>query len=272
MGFSARFTAPSYVNKYYIKTWYGGLNKCILIDKSSKSCLPNCVGYAYGSFMEVAGKTECDLPTCNAEDWYASVKGIYDRGPNPKLGAVICWGSGIPWNSYDGCGHVGIVMGINRDRSITVAQSNYGGERFVISTVPYPYGIYGQYFQGFIYNPWTAAIPTTDWIDNMYGSVLGRAPDATGRRNWISRAEDGVRGKNMVEGFFNSAEYRKKNTSDREFVQSCYRGILTRYGSEPEIKHYTDRLAAGATRQQILNSFTGSAEFLNVCNCYGIAW
>lgn len=44
--FTERTVAPSGTNKYYIRTTYGGLNKCILIDSSTGSCIPNCTGYA----------------------------------------------------------------------------------------------------------------------------------------------------------------------------------------------------------------------------------
>ncbi|MBQ9328952.1 MAG: CHAP domain-containing protein [Solobacterium sp.] len=152
-GFSPRLTAPSYTNPYYIHRDGGGYNLCIKI--TGNSCLPNCVGYAYGRFLEEAGITsETKLPRCNAEDWLAMAKANgYPTGTTPRLGAVIVWKRGNLWNGNDGCGHVAVVEQINSDGSILVSQSNYGGARFNMSTIKKPYNITGQTFIGFIYNP-----------------------------------------------------------------------------------------------------------------------
>lgn len=140
-----RTSAPSYDNPWYISTAYGGYNRCIII--SGKSCLPNCVGYAHGAFLEEVGDTSnWRVPTCNARDFLAVAKrnGL-PTGSEPKLGAIIVW-----WS--DGFGHVGIVVGISGS-TITVAQSNYGGTRFFLTNHTKPYNIYGQTCIGFIYNP-----------------------------------------------------------------------------------------------------------------------
>lgn len=174
--FTPRKTAPSASNPYYLKQGRGGYNRCILIE--GNSCLPNCVGYAFGRFLEECGRTACDaLPTCNAEDWFsvAQNNGL-DVGYAPKIGAVIVWVSGNFWNSKDGCGHVGVVEEIYDDGSILVSQSNYGGTRFFLTTIKKPYNIYGQRFVGFIYNHYLSTQPhwvkdeTGWWYDNGDGT------------------------------------------------------------------------------------------------------
>ena len=81
--FNARTSSPSTTNKYWIKTTKGGLNECILI--SGDSCLPNCVGYAWGRWYELLGSRP-KLSKGNAENWYKKKDG-YKRGQTPKLGA-----------------------------------------------------------------------------------------------------------------------------------------------------------------------------------------
>lgn len=151
--FSPRLTAPAWNNPYYIHRDGGGYNLCIKI--SGNDVLPNCVGYAYGRYLEEAGITaENNLPRCNAEDWLSMAKAYgFPTGTEPRVGAVVVWKRGQLWNSKDGCGHVAVVEKVNADRSIVVSFSNYGGTRFVVSTIPAPYGITGQQFIGFIYNP-----------------------------------------------------------------------------------------------------------------------
>ena len=147
--FQPRTTAPSNTNKYYIKTTYGGYNKCIKIG-SDGSVLPNCTGYAWGRFMECQFNVHnCNLSRANAEEWYSHIIDGYQRGSSPKLGAVICW------HSTRSGGHVAIVEKINDDGSILTSNSAYSGSRFYMKTL-YPPNYYmgsAYTFQGFIYNP-----------------------------------------------------------------------------------------------------------------------
>lgn len=143
-----RTTAPSYSNKYYIHASYGGLNECIRI--TSNSCLPNCVGFCWGWFYEHCG-VRPSLSRRNAKEWYGYTADGYARSKTPELGAVACWGGG----QY---GHVAIVVGIHSDH-ITVAQSNYGGNRFeVVNCYKMSNGLYkshggNTHMQGFILLP-----------------------------------------------------------------------------------------------------------------------
>lgn len=153
--FIERNTAPAYNNKYYVKTTYGGYNRCIAID-STGSVLPNCTGYAFGRFMECAGVQECNLAVSNATNWYGYNDG-YERGALPKRGAVLCYSGG--WESR---GHVAFVEEVYSDNSILISQSNYGGtkwEQIRLNAPSYVQGS-GLKFQGFIYNPYVEDSPS----------------------------------------------------------------------------------------------------------------
>lgn len=146
----ARTSEPSTTNKYYIHKSKGGLNECILI--SGNSCLPNCVGYAWGRAYELMGARP-KLSKGNAENWYNYSDG-YERGKTPRLGAVICWAKGKVANASDGCGHVAIVEKINSDGSIVISESGYNSYRFKTTTIKKSYYLGKNYtFQGFIYLP-----------------------------------------------------------------------------------------------------------------------
>lgn len=154
MSYKPRLSAPSTSDENWIHTSKGGKNSCILI--TGNSVLPNCVGYAWGRFMEVLGSTP-KLSRGNAEDWYGYTQDGYKRGQTPKLGAVICWRKGRAGNENDGAGHVAIVEKINSDGSIVISQSGYKSSRFWTCTVKKGYALSGYVFQGFIYNP---AVPS----------------------------------------------------------------------------------------------------------------
>lgn len=147
--FKKRNYAPSGDNAYWVHTSKGGKNECILI--AGKSCLPNCVGYAWGRFYELTGKKP-KLSKANAEDWYTHKDG-YKRSKSPKLGSVACWSKGRTANSKDGCGHVAIVEEIHKDGSIIISESGYNSFRFRTTKLKKPYNLDGYSFQGFIEPP-----------------------------------------------------------------------------------------------------------------------
>ena len=136
--FTARTTAPSRSDKRYINYNKGGYNTCIIINQSTGSVLPNCVGYAQGRLLEIRGENKVNwtMPACNAEDWYDTArKNGMSVGQIPKLGAVLCWRAGQTHNSSDGAGHVAVVEEIKPNGDIIVSQSAYGGQEFYLSTL-----------------------------------------------------------------------------------------------------------------------------------------
>lgn len=162
--FSQRTVAPSFSDKNWIKTTYGGYNHCILINRSTGSVLPNCVAYVHGRWLELltnaiglskAKEYEAKMCLYNAEQYFGYTQDGFSRGQEPKLGAILCWRKGS-LASGDGAGHVAIVEQINSDGSIVCSASNYGGTRWYRSTYKKSnnYYIGSSYtFQGFIYPP-----------------------------------------------------------------------------------------------------------------------
>ena len=142
-----RLEAPESDNLYYVKTTKGGYNRCIL--RSGNTVLPNCVGYAYGRFMEIGNVTSCTLSTHNAGTWFGNTIDGYERGQEPRLGAVICW------DRAGKAGHVGIVEEIHSDGSIVTSNSAYDGKKFYTQTLQPPLYTWNSVYklQGFIYNP-----------------------------------------------------------------------------------------------------------------------
>lgn len=158
MLFTPRLTCPGTDSPYWKLTSAGGYNKCItgshINSKTYRSALPNCVGYAYGRFMEVLGESKCKLSTGNAGTWYMNTGDGYERGQTPRVGAVMCWSK--PGHA----GHVAIVEEVRSDGSILTSESGWGfpwGERFWTMERTNANGIWGAQppyqFQGFIYNP-----------------------------------------------------------------------------------------------------------------------
>lgn len=153
MSYTPRTSAPGSGDPYWTKTTYGGYNEQILGSPSawSGSVLANCTGYVHGRWMELGGATsEYNLSYGNANSYWSHDDG-YERGQEPRLGAVLCLGGG----SY---GHVAIVEEIFDNGDIMVSESNYGRavfeyvRRYKSTGYKRSGGTVGG-FQGFIYHP-----------------------------------------------------------------------------------------------------------------------
>ncbi len=160
MSYTPRTTQPSSGDILWTKSGYGGVNPCILGSPSawSGSVLANCTGYVHGRWMELGGTTsDYGLSLGNANTYYNYSDG-YERGQEPRLGAVLCLGGGS-------AGHVAIVEEILDNGDIMCSESNYGYtvfeyvRRYKASGYMRTGGSVGG-FQGFIYHPDISPAPT----------------------------------------------------------------------------------------------------------------
>lgn len=168
--FIARTIAPALTDKDFIHYSSDGNNFCIVIDEKTGSCLPNCVGYCHGRWLEIL-KGATKLSLSNAEDWYEYTADGYKRGSKPKVGAVICWRKGKLWNESDGAGHVAVVEKVKANGDIVTSESAYGGERWRTRTYTKKSGYYlapGYEFQGFIYIPVTFKVEKKSYKTGAY--------------------------------------------------------------------------------------------------------
>lgn len=131
-----------------------------LYGKYEGDTLPNCTAYAWGRFYEILG-SEPALSLGNAEYWYGHDDG-YERGNEPRLGAIACWQKGIlgddPLIEGGDGGHVAIVEQINADGSIVTSESGWQSKTYWWTTTRTNNdGNWEQgsnySFQGFIYCP-----------------------------------------------------------------------------------------------------------------------
>lgn len=149
--FIPRTSTPGALDAYWRHTSKGGKNECILI--SGDSCLPNCVGYAWGRAYEILG-TKPKLSKGNAENWFLNTSDGYKRGNTPAVGAIICWSKGVAGDASDGAGHVAVVEEVKSNGDVVTSNSAYNGTKFYMKTITKSsgYSMGSSYkFQGFIY-------------------------------------------------------------------------------------------------------------------------
>lgn len=155
--------------------WYGNGNPFYVGGYG----LPNCTCYAYGRFWEIGDPNNTgennptSLSTGDAYEWY-NHQDDYERGQEPQLGAIICFGGASP-------GHVAIVEEIRDNGVIITSNSAYGGSYFYTAELTpdangkyYSQGSGGMYTsQGFIYNPFAGGGPDPEEYNRKrYNFVL----------------------------------------------------------------------------------------------------
>lgn len=174
-------------SKYWIKKGYThdgvkGVNPCCSGNSGySWSVLKNCVGYAWGRFAEIMGSDTCNLPTCNANEWYTKNKSSanpYPYGSTPQLGSAIVFGP-----SYESSNHVAIVEGIHSNGDIDISESGWHGGwpdavtwgKVHFQTIKKSVWKDSSQVQGFIYNPAGGTVNTEveQFIDEAKSHVNG---------------------------------------------------------------------------------------------------
>jgi hypothetical protein len=109
------------------------------------------------------------------------------------------------------------------------------------------------------------------FVERFYTLVLGRQPDEGGFDNWVSALTNGsYAGGDIAKAFFLSPEYLNQNTSDDDFVNTCYRAFFGREADAGGKQGWMTALGAGQSREYVLDGFIGSAEFEALAASYGI--
>ncbi len=111
----------------------------------------------------------------------------------------------------------------------------------------------------------------TGFATRLYTVVLGRSPDPTGLNDWSNRLRTHqISFADCARGFLFSPEFVAKNVSDSEYVTVLYRTFLDRDPESDGLSYWTGRLASGSvTRSSIIEGFSNSAEFAELCRHYG---
>ncbi|MCQ2529464.1 MAG: DUF4214 domain-containing protein [Saccharofermentans sp.] len=107
---------------------------------------------------------------------------------------------------------------------------------------------------------------TIKFVTSLYTNCLGRKPDAAGLDAW-SRALSNRQGTGaqVARGFFNSPEFINKKYSNSAYIKILYRVFLGREGDAAGINSWLNAMSKGATRDQVLDGFAKSSEFVTMC-------
>ena len=129
-------------------------------------------------------------------------------------------------------------------------------------------GLGGTAAQSVQFSDGRLVFSTTDpaaQVYRMFLSAFGRVPDQPGQHSWDTALETGTPLLTMAQSFITSPEFAAlygTNVSNTAFVTNLYQNVLGRAPDSSALTAYVGALAAGATRAQLLVSFSESAEHI----------
>ena len=111
----------------------------------------------------------------------------------------------------------------------------------------------------------------TGFVNRCYDKALSRNPDTDGLNYWCGQ----LLGKNqtaqqVAHGFIESEEMKNKGQSNEEYVRTMYELFLDREPDADGFRYWTEKLAAGESRETIENGFAQSVEFREIVAGYGV--
>jgi len=108
-------------------------------------------------------------------------------------------------------------------------------------------------------------------VESLYVNALDRNSDFAGKNSWVNMILTGEADiDTVVRGFLNSAEFEARDLSDDAFIMVLYRVMFNRVPSAEELNNWIAALAAGTTRNQVIDAFLNSAESETVCDKYDL--
>lgn len=109
------------------------------------------------------------------------------------------------------------------------------------------------------------------FVNRCYVIVLGREGEAQGVNDWVGWI---ARGEQTPEStaklFFFSEEYTNKKTSNEDFVETLYQTFMDRASDPAGKSDWLGRLAAGTSREEVLEGFSRSEEFAKILKSFGL--
>ena len=109
------------------------------------------------------------------------------------------------------------------------------------------------------------------FVTRCYKVILGREPDAGGLNDWSNQLANGKKtASEIINGFMNSNELKKKNLNMGQQVELLYQAMLGRASDAEGKKYWMAVLNGGNEIGVVINGFCNSTEFKKLCDTYGI--
>ena len=109
------------------------------------------------------------------------------------------------------------------------------------------------------------------FVTRLYSECLDRQPDNDGLGEWVRLLKNGnITGHDAAVGFLFSLEFIQKGVDDDAFLDKLYRVYFDRSPDTNGKNGWASELKAGKTKNEIVEGFSCSLEFSNLCCKYNI--
>ncbi|MBM3705652.1 MAG: DUF4214 domain-containing protein, partial [Actinobacteria bacterium] len=109
------------------------------------------------------------------------------------------------------------------------------------------------------------------FVSRFYQLCLDRQPDSAGLNSWVGDLLAGTKtGADVAKGFVFSKEFTDKNYDNSTFVTILYSAFFDREPDAGGFNTWVGRLNSGTSRQTVVDGFTQSQEFIELCAMYAI--
>ena len=127
-----------------------------------------------------------------------------------------------------------------------------------------------QYWFEF-YGPDEEPSGVEEFVTRCYNIILGREPDASGMKTWLTELNSGRKAASeIIDRFVNSNEFKAKAYNNGEAVDILYQAMLGRNADAAGKDNWVKKLENGQTLAHVINGFCFSKEFKGLCESYGI--
>ena len=111
----------------------------------------------------------------------------------------------------------------------------------------------------------------SEFVDRLYYIILDRHAETEGLADWTNELKNGrATSADIVYGLANSQEFTNKGLTNDEIVERMYMAMLGRASDEGGKADWLNAMANGCTVNGIINGFSGSQEFADICAGYSI--
>ena len=110
------------------------------------------------------------------------------------------------------------------------------------------------------------------FVNRLYTVALGREADPTGYAYWVEMLNSKqMTATEVANGFFGSAEFAARDLNNVEYLTVLYNTFFDREPDHNGLNHWVSSIQNGLlTREQVIEGFTGSAEWANTCGEFGV--
>ncbi len=118
---------------------------------------------------------------------------------------------------------------------------------------------------------WPARTNIEKLVTRFYQQCLNREPDAAGLDGWADALEAGTKtGADVAYGFVGSPEFQARTLTDTEYLNILYQAFFGRAADTAGLNGWLAQLAAGQSRNTVLEGFIQAQEFADLCQSYGV--